>query len=136
MMKTSVDLPADWLFAYGTLGPADAGEAARGGWSADAVRGRLYDLGPYPALVDPDDPSAGWVEGHVRPVVARELEGWLDAYEGVGVGLYRRVLTTTRAGRRVWVYAYARPLPEWARGPIARWVGSRHPSIRHHGQEE
>ena len=92
------DVPPDLLFAYGTLGPADPEAAARGGWVADAVRGRLFDLGPYPALVDADDPAAGWVEGHVRPVDRRELEGRLDRYEGVDEGLYRRVLVTTRAG--------------------------------------
>ena len=75
------------------------------------MRGRLFDLGPYPALVDADDPAAGWVEGHVRPVGRRELEGRLDRYEGVDQGLYRRVLVTTRSGRRAWVYVFARPLP-------------------------
>jgi gamma-glutamylcyclotransferase (GGCT)/AIG2-like uncharacterized protein YtfP len=40
------------LFAYGTLMPADPVAAARQGWRRDAVRGRLYDLGPYPALID------------------------------------------------------------------------------------
>jgi hypothetical protein len=40
------------LFAYGTLMPADPVAAARQGWRRDAVRGRLYDLGPYLALID------------------------------------------------------------------------------------
>ena len=44
-----------------------------GGWTADRVRGRLYDLGPYPALVDCDEPGAGWVEGYVRPIEPGEL---------------------------------------------------------------
>ena len=38
------------------------------------MRGRLYDLGPYPALIDLDDPAAGWVEGYVRAVEPAELE--------------------------------------------------------------
>lgn len=119
------DVPPDLLFAYGTLGPADPEAAARGGWAADAVRGRLFDLGPYPALIDVDDLETGWVEGHVRPVDRRELEGRLDPYEGVEEGLYRRVLVTTRKGRRAWVYVYARPLPASARGPLTRWDGPR-----------
>lgn len=109
------------LFAYGTLGPCNPVDALRGAWTADAVRGRLYDLGPYPALIDLDEPSAGWVEGHVRAVARRELEGTLDPYEGVDIGLYRRVATTTRSGRRAWVYVYARPLPDGAQGPLPRW---------------
>ena len=119
------DVPPDLLFAYGTLGPSDPEAAARGGWAADAVRGRLFDLGPYPALVDADDPDAGWVEGHVRAVERRELEGRLDRYEGVNQGLYRRVQVTTRSGRLAWVYVFARPLPAGARGPVTRWEGPR-----------
>jgi gamma-glutamylcyclotransferase (GGCT)/AIG2-like uncharacterized protein YtfP len=109
------------LFAYGTLAPAGPGVAASGGWVADRVRGRLYDLGPYPALFDCGDPLASWVEGYVRPVEGDELTGRLDAYEGVDEGLYRRVQATTEAGRLVWVYVYARPLPAGARGPLVQW---------------
>jgi gamma-glutamylcyclotransferase (GGCT)/AIG2-like uncharacterized protein YtfP len=112
-----------WLFAYGTLGPRGRLGRDAAGWRPDAVRGRLYDLGPYPALVDLDDPAADWVEGHVRPADRAELERRLDPYEGVGEGLYRRVAATTREGRRAWVYTYARPLPASARGPIRRWGG-------------
>jgi gamma-glutamylcyclotransferase (GGCT)/AIG2-like uncharacterized protein YtfP len=113
------------LFAYGTLAPDGPEEAARGGWAPDMVRGRLFDLGPYPALVDCDHPSAGWVAGYVCEVDADLLVGRLDDYEGVGEGLYRRILTTTRGGRRAWVYVYARPLPPDARGPLDRWDGPR-----------
>lgn len=113
------------LFAYGTLAPRDPETAARGGWAADGVRGRLFDLGLYPALIDLDDPGADWVEGYVRSVDPAELAGPLDTYEGVAAGLYRRAATTTRAGLRAWVYVYARPLPATARGPLARWRGLR-----------
>jgi len=113
------------LFAYGTLAPGGPDAADLGGWTADAVRGRMFDLGPYPALVDPSEPSAGWVEGFVRPVDARELLERLDPYEGVGEGLYRRVASETRAGRLAWVYVYARALPRGARGPLTRWCGPR-----------
>ncbi|QEH33130.1 AIG2-like family protein [Aquisphaera giovannonii] len=115
----------EMLFAYGTLSPEGPESAAAGGRTADAVRGRLYDLGPYPALVDPDDPSAGWVEGFVRPVSAEHLRDVLDDYEGVSEGLFRRVEAATRGGPRAWVYAYARPIPASATGPVGRWLGTR-----------
>lgn len=108
------------LFAYGTLMPRDAATALERGWSVDAVRGRLYDLGPYPALVDLDDQSAGWVEGYVRSVQAAELETF-DRWEAVDEGMYRRVLTRTRDGRHVWVYVYGLTLPPESRGPFVRW---------------
>src|SRR4051794_12291290 len=118
------------FFAYGTLAPDSPGNAARDGWVADRVRGRLFDLGPYPALIDCGDTAAGWVEGYVRPVGLDELIGRLDPYEGVDEGLYHRAAATTEAGRRVWVYVYTRPLPPGARGPLARWErpgrGRRH----------
>ncbi|AGA28967.1 gamma-glutamylcyclotransferase family protein [Singulisphaera acidiphila] len=113
------------LFAYGTLAPNGSKEAAAHGWVADAVRGRLFDLGPYPALVGHDDLNADWVEGFVRSVDPIELTRDLDPYEGVDEGLYRRVAVTTRASRLVWVYLYARPLPSQARGPLTRWKGLR-----------
>jgi gamma-glutamylcyclotransferase (GGCT)/AIG2-like uncharacterized protein YtfP len=113
------------LFAYGTLMPADAEAAQQEGWCPDAVRGRLFDLGPYPVLVDLDDPGAGWVEGFVRPVDLEELETRLDPWEEVDRGLYRRRETTTRASCRVWVYVYDRPLPPTAHGPLVRWDGRR-----------
>jgi gamma-glutamylcyclotransferase (GGCT)/AIG2-like uncharacterized protein YtfP len=113
------------LFAYGTLVPRSAEELAQGGWLKDRVRGRLFDLGPYPGLLDAGNPSAGWVEGHVRPVSARELRDHLDPYEGVDEGLYSRVAVETESGRRVWLYQYAQPLPPAARGPLARWEGPR-----------
>src|SRR5438128_492419 len=108
------------LFAYGTLMPADPQSEAREGWRVDAVRGRLYDLGPYPALIDLDDPTADWVEGFIRPVTRDELERRLDPWEAVDRGLYRRVETTTRNHCRVWIYVYNRPLPPRARGPFSR----------------
>jgi gamma-glutamylcyclotransferase (GGCT)/AIG2-like uncharacterized protein YtfP len=113
------------LFAYGTLMPRDRESADRGGWRSDAVRGRLFDLGPYPALIDLDDPEAGWVEGFVRPVDRAELETRLDPWEEVDRGLYRRARTVTRASCCVWVYVYNRPLPPGARGPVDRWEGHR-----------
>ncbi len=116
---------ASWLFAYGTLSPDGPEAAARGGWSADAIRGRLHDLGPYPTVDGPGDPAAGWVEGFVRAVDEAELSGRLDLYEGVAEGLYRRQVVITRSGRAAWVYSSARPLPAEARRPLDRWAGLR-----------
>jgi len=113
------------LFAYGTLSPENSEVARAEGWVEDAVRGRLFDLGPYPALVDHDDPRAGWVEGYVRSVAWEQLTGSIDSYEGVGEGLYRRVSVATRGGRQVWVYVYASPLPSTAIGPLSRWNSSK-----------
>ncbi len=113
------------LFTYGTLMPANPDEADRDGFVADAVRGRLFDLGDYPALIDLDTANAGWVEGFVRPVDRSKLDGPIDAWEEVEAGLYRRAETTTRQNHRVWVYVYARPLPAGAAGPFSRWDGRR-----------
>jgi len=113
------------LFAYGTLAPETPDVASQEGWMADAVRGRLYDLGTYPALVDHGDQDADWVEGYVLPVSLDQLTGSLDSYEGVGEGLYRRVEATTRGGRQVWVYVYARPVPPTAIGPLPRWNSTK-----------
>lgn len=114
------DEPAH-LFAYGTLKPRSGDEAASAGWTVDALRGRLYDLGPYPALVDLDDPSAPWIEGFVRPVGRSELIEVLDVYEGIDEGPFARRAATSRAGRRVWVYVHSRALPASARGPVLVW---------------
>ena len=114
-----------WLFVYGTLGPANREDAVQRGFEPDAVRGRLYDLGPYPALVGLEEPDAPWVSGHVRPVTETELQTVLDPYEGVDECLFQRVRCTTQSGRLVWVYVYARPVPEWARRLLDPWVGRR-----------
>jgi gamma-glutamylcyclotransferase (GGCT)/AIG2-like uncharacterized protein YtfP len=111
------------LFTYGTLMPFDPESAAREGWEPDAVRGMLYDLGPFPALIHPDDPGAGWVEGYVLGGITYEQLGRLDAYEETQSGLYRRIRAVTRNDRQVWVYVYGRPLPRHARGPLDRWDG-------------
>ncbi len=110
------------LFAYGTLGPADEEAVERDGWTVDAVRGRLYDLGPYPILLDLDDPGAEWVEGHVRDLESVERLRRLDSYEGE---TFVRRSTFTRSGVPVWVYVYVLPRPDEARGPMERWEGKR-----------
>jgi indolepyruvate decarboxylase len=113
------------LFVYGTLAPLDEESANREGWLADAVRGRLYDLGPYPALVGHENPTADWVRGYVRTVTWEQLTGIIDSYEGVAEGLFRRVETTSRDGRVVWVYVFAQPVPPTALGPLTRWNSTK-----------
>jgi gamma-glutamylcyclotransferase (GGCT)/AIG2-like uncharacterized protein YtfP len=113
------------LFVYGTLAPSNLEDATATGWMFDRVRGRLFDLGRYPGLVDLDDPTAGWVEGFVGLVDPDVLVNELDPYEGVDQGLYVRVRTETESGTRVWIYVYSRPLPRHARGPLTRWNGHR-----------
>ena len=114
-----------FLFTYGTLSPGSPECAEEGGWEPDEVRGRLYHLGPYPALVDVDDSSAGWIVGYVREVQTEELEGPLDSYEEVTEGLFRRRIVNTKAGCQAWVYVYAGEIPNATRNQIERWEGRR-----------
>ena len=114
-----------FLFTYGTLSPESPECDAEGGRVPDEVRGRLYHLGPYPALVDVDDPSAGWIIGYVREVQTEELEGPLDSYEAVTEGLFRRRIVNTKAGRQARVYVDAGEIPNAARNQIERWEGRR-----------
>jgi gamma-glutamylcyclotransferase (GGCT)/AIG2-like uncharacterized protein YtfP len=111
---------ADYLFVYGTLLPG-AGPAGLRALTARfrpvglaTVRGRLYDLGAYPAAVL-DDP-AGTIIGHLLEVPDDPVT-WraLDEYEGCdpqdpAAGLYRRERCSAKLddGRQVncWVYAY------------------------------
>ncbi|QMV18963.1 gamma-glutamylcyclotransferase [Granulicella sp. 5B5] len=112
------------LFVYGTLhperAPREIAEVARRlrlvgvGW----VRGRRFELGPYPGVVLDESSRA---EGAVfaLPDDAETL-AMLDAYEDyraddpVG-SLFRRVetLATLQDGSelRCWVYVYNWPLP-------------------------
>ena len=73
----------DLLFVYGTLRAGCWNDIARIAPSARYVaharlRGRLYDLGTYPALLP--DAAAGWVTGELYAVPA---DAWapLDALE-------------------------------------------------------
>lgn len=77
--------PETILFVYGTLRQGGSNDIARLLPSATRIaaarmRGRLFDLGPYPALVA--DASAAWVEGEIYDI---PQHGWsvLDALEDV-----------------------------------------------------
>lgn len=81
------------LFVYGTLqrGRVNHGQLAgqRFVGPARTVPGlRLHDLGGYPGLVPHPETPTG-VTGEVWSVDAAALAR-LDAFEGVGEGLYRR----------------------------------------------
>jgi gamma-glutamylcyclotransferase (GGCT)/AIG2-like uncharacterized protein YtfP len=114
------------LFAYGSLKTADASVAARELlWGCErvgsgTVRGTLYDLGDYPALLLGGTDE---VEGAVWRCPVEVLSA-LDRYEGTAAGLFRRVATRV-AGRGCWLYVAGprlgpRLTPD-ARVPSGRW---------------
>jgi gamma-glutamylcyclotransferase (GGCT)/AIG2-like uncharacterized protein YtfP len=91
------------LFTYGTLRPPGqtAGKLLAGceRIGTGRVRGVLYDLGEYPALLL-NGPDA--IDGDVWRCPVERLRG-LDAYEGVADGLFRRV--GVRVGEwPCWIY--------------------------------
>ncbi|HEU4617111.1 MAG TPA: gamma-glutamylcyclotransferase family protein [Gammaproteobacteria bacterium] len=118
----------DLLFVYGTLRPFMHGAMARRlraageHLGAGAVRGRLYDLGPYPGLVDPRAPRE-WVIGDLyrlaTPAATLRL---LDRYEGAHARArtpkFMRVERIVRlSGRNVaaWIYLYRRSVAKLVR---------------------
>jgi len=76
-------------------------------WLGDgAVRGRLLDLGRYPALVD----GAGRVRGEVYRLHDPELLPVLDREEGYNFERRRAIVTLANGRRaRAWVYRYRGP---------------------------
>src|SRR5262245_58510105 len=104
------------VFVYGTL---KRGEVREKCWPRQplslepaTVRGCLYDLGPYPALVEGDDTVAGelweFSQLDIPPTLAAldEVEG----YRGLEDDEYRRVITLcqTSAGPvTAWTYLYS-----------------------------
>ena len=93
------------LFAYGTLATPDASPAARELLAGcdrvgpATVRGTLYDLGDYPALLLSGEDA---VAGTLWRCPVDRLPA-LDRYEGVAEGLFRRVGFRVR-GVACWVY--------------------------------
>lgn len=128
------------LFVYGTLRPAlaPAAIAAVAGslrrLGPARVRGRLYDLGRYPAAVaDPE--ASGWIEGELvalgpdSPPLA-----WFDDYEGwdpaaPDTALFRRERheALDAGGRAVacWIWVWAREVDERRRIGDGRWRAER-----------
>jgi gamma-glutamylcyclotransferase (GGCT)/AIG2-like uncharacterized protein YtfP len=128
------------LFVYGTLmstAPGAFGKAMRERLQSEAqllgpaaIRGRLYDLGRYPALVDSDDP-ADLVHGQVFALrEPGKSFAWLDRYEGIvpgqhGHNEYQRVQRPVRLARgediTAWVYIYCKSVARAPRIAAGRW---------------
>lgn len=90
------------LFTYGTLRSGRNGAALLHGCDRvgeGVVRGTLYDLGDFPALLLSGEDE---VRGEIWRCPA-ELLAELDAYEGVDEGLFRRVAVRVD-GRACWIY--------------------------------
>ena len=110
------------LFVYGTLLPGMEPPAMSNLvrqftlLGPATIRGRLYDIGPYPGVLLDDD---GIVRGQLVQVPSLDLWQRLDRYEACPLpnsadGLFRRVTTkATRDGAspiECWVYVYNRDL--------------------------
>jgi gamma-glutamylcyclotransferase (GGCT)/AIG2-like uncharacterized protein YtfP len=112
------------IFVYGTL---QRGQLRERCWPRPAlrvepatVRGWLFDLGPYPALVVPPPEEEGdTIAGELWHLAADDLEVTLAAldriegFEGKRNDLYRRVeIICEPANRQVsaWTYEYGRAI--------------------------
>lgn len=122
-----VSHPTFHVFTYGTLGSQGDASSLLDGCERvgdAAVKGILYDVGEYPALLLTEDGQK--VEGEVWRCPADRLRE-LDDYEGVAEGLFRR--SAVRVGSAAcWVYVagprlWARLVPE-SRIPSGRWRSS------------
>jgi gamma-glutamylcyclotransferase (GGCT)/AIG2-like uncharacterized protein YtfP len=124
------------LFVYGTLRPALAPVAIATvvrtlrPLGRARVRGRLYEVGRFPAAV-PDAAAKAWIEGELlglgpdSPPLA-----WFDAYEGYepdapAHSLFRRERASAldAAGREIacWIYAWARSVDDLERIESGAW---------------
>jgi gamma-glutamylcyclotransferase (GGCT)/AIG2-like uncharacterized protein YtfP len=107
------------IFVYGTL---QRGQLRDRLWPCPAerilvarVRGTLYDLGPYPALIAGTD----WVQGERWELPPRAMPRVLEVLDGIegfanrSDDLYRRVqldcLDETGQTRTAFAYLFARP---------------------------
>jgi gamma-glutamylcyclotransferase (GGCT)/AIG2-like uncharacterized protein YtfP len=94
------------------------------------IRGRLYDLGRYPAFVASSEP-ADIVYGELLELTDAAVSlPWLDAYEGVergtqAIGEYLRVRVTAALAsgdtQDSWVYEFNRPVVGLPRVRSGRW---------------
>lgn len=114
------------LFVYGTLRSACDNPVARRlarqsrMLGAARLRGRLYEVAHYPALVLQAGVDAAWVHGELHALeTPQHTLSWIDAYEECSARdplphEYERVLTEVEAadgGRlKAWVYVYQRPV--------------------------
>lgn len=105
------------VFVYGTLKRGDVREKC---WprtpvkvEGATVRGELYDLGPYPGLIEGDDVVAGELWSIAAEDVAATLAALdeVEGFRGAVDDLYRRVVVECRTAAGVipaWTYLYAR----------------------------
>ena len=103
---------SEHLFAYGTLmrGYALHRVLARRATlvGRGTVRGRLFDLGRCPGLVEGRDRVAG----ELYRIDSAQLLRTLDREEGYHFRRTRSVVTLARGRRvRAWLYRYRGPLP-------------------------
>jgi gamma-glutamylcyclotransferase (GGCT)/AIG2-like uncharacterized protein YtfP len=108
------------IFLYGTLrrgGPAAHLLAGCERIGPATLRGRLYDLGAYPALVL--DSAGDPVHGEIWECPSPTLEA-LDRYEGTAQGLFERVEVPIR-GRPCHLYVAGEILrPKLHAAPLVR----------------
>jgi gamma-glutamylcyclotransferase (GGCT)/AIG2-like uncharacterized protein YtfP len=130
------------LFVYGTLmstsgsvmGQAPRERLQRESVSrgAASIRGRLYDLGRYPGLVE-DAAGEHVVHGEAYELASAEQSlRWLDSYEGIVSGPHahneyeraeRTIMLAAGGEATAWVYLYRRPVLETRRIADGRWPG-------------
>ena len=108
------------MFVYGTLRPGDVRWqflepfVVDEGWD-DSVTGRLFDTGlDYPAaLLDERAEPGGTIFGRTYALLEVSLGHCLevlDAEEDTVGGHYRRIITTTARGTKVYIYEYGEGL--------------------------
>jgi gamma-glutamylcyclotransferase (GGCT)/AIG2-like uncharacterized protein YtfP len=118
MISSRIPRRDSLLFVYGTLRPFVDVPMAR--WlrrvarlqGGCRTRGRLYDLGPYPAIKPPRAPRDS-VEGDLFRVTNSRILHVLDRYEAGGAlrrprfARERCVVRLARGGcREAWIYRY------------------------------
>lgn len=106
------------LFTYGLLQPRHTPPKSMSNSWPDRVRGKLFNLGTYPAATDLNQ-HAEWFEGFTLEIDAEELP-ILDEFEDIESGEFRRTVVTTGRGFTAYAYEYQRPLPPEA-AAIKKW---------------
>ncbi len=100
----------EYIFVYGTLKRGHKNPAAK--WFHERAEfvttartvGSLIDLGEYPGFLLEGDSE---IKGEVFKFKSPEVLAFLDKYEAVEEGLYKRVkLPCIQGIKDVWVYVY------------------------------
>ncbi|HHY67017.1 MAG TPA: gamma-glutamylcyclotransferase [Alicyclobacillus sp.] len=127
------------VFVYGTLLTGERNHRVGAPYllsvRSGRVRGRLYDVGAYPALVLDD--SAGEVDGEWFEITDEGLEemDWLEGYRGPGQeNHYERVwVRDSREDLEGWIYVWpdSRGYPEIPMGSWREWRSARKAGALH-----